>query len=187
MKKPVVFLDFQGTLGGEGIDDIRSFEFYPFSIEAIKLLNTNDILAIGITNQSHISKGEFTMEEFENKLQRLKEELEKHNAHFDAVYCCPHMSKDKCNCKKPLTGMIDKAKDEFEIDMQKAYVVGDMGMTDMVLAKNINAKGILVLTGVGKGSLNEYRDTWKDVEADYIAQNVLDAVRWIINDLYLTK
>ncbi|MBZ4666268.1 MAG: hypothetical protein JG770_1521, partial [Mahella sp.] len=46
MKKPVVFLDFQGTLGGEGIDDIRSFEFYPFSIEAIKLLNTNDILAI---------------------------------------------------------------------------------------------------------------------------------------------
>jgi D-glycero-D-manno-heptose 1,7-bisphosphate phosphatase len=149
------------------------------------LLNTNYILVIGLTNQSHISKGELTMEEFEDGLQYLNEELTNHNAHFDAVYCCPHMNKDKCNCKKPLTGMVDKAKDEFEIDMQKAYVVGDMGMSDMVLARNINAKGILVLTGVGKGSLNEFRDTWKDIEADYIAENVLDAVNWIINDLYL--
>ncbi|MEG2289368.1 MAG: HAD-IIIA family hydrolase [Clostridium sp.] len=187
MKKSVVFLDFQGTLGGEGIDDIRSFKFYPFSIEAIKLLNTNNILVIGITNQSHISKGELTMEEFESKLQCLKEELESYNAHFDAVYCCPHVRTDKCNCKKPLIGMIDKAKDEFEINMQKAYVVGDMGMTDMALARNINAKGILVLTGVGKGSLNEFRDTWKCVEADYIAENVLDSVMWIINDLDLVK
>ena len=68
MKKPAVFLDFQGTLGGEGTDDIRSFEFYPFSVDAIKLLNDNEILAIGITNQSNISKGEFTLEEFDNKL-----------------------------------------------------------------------------------------------------------------------
>ncbi|HOJ10773.1 MAG TPA: HAD hydrolase-like protein [Clostridiales bacterium] len=67
--------------------------------------------------------------------------------------------------------------------MQKAYVVGDIGMTDMVLARNINAKGILVLTGVGKGSLNEFRDTWKHIEDDYIAENVLDAVKWIMNDL----
>ncbi len=52
MKKPVAFLDLQGTLGGEGPDDIRTFEFYPFSIEAIKVLNESDILVIGITNQS---------------------------------------------------------------------------------------------------------------------------------------
>jgi histidinol-phosphate phosphatase family protein len=183
MKKPVAFLDFQGTLGGEGTDDIKSFEFYPFAIEAMQILNANDILVIGITNQSHISKGELTMEEYEIKLQRLKVELASHNAHFDAVYCCPHMREDKCICKKPLTGMIDKAKKEFEIDMKKAYVVGDMGMTDIVLARNINAKGILVLTGVGKGSLNEFRYTWENIEADYIAENVLDAVKWIMSDL----
>lgn len=56
-------------------------------------------------------------------------------------------------------------------------------MTDMVLAKNIGAKGILVLTGVGKGSRNEYRHTWKDVEASFIADNILEAVKWIINDI----
>jgi phosphoglycolate phosphatase-like HAD superfamily hydrolase len=59
-----------------------------------------------------------------------------------------------------------------------------MGMADMALAKNINAKGILVLTGVGKGSLNEYRYTWKDVEADYVASDVLEAVKWILGTLF---
>lgn len=187
MKKPVAFIDFQGTLGGGGIDDIKSFDFYPFAIESILMLNKNGILTIGITNQSHISRGELTMEEYHVKLQLLKNELSFHNAHFDAVYCCPHTNKDNCNCRKPLTGMIEKAKEEFNIDMQKAYVVGDMGMTDMVLAKKINAKGILVLTGVGIGSLNEFRYTWQNIDANFIAENVLEAVKWIMNDLSLIE
>ncbi|NLH30880.1 MAG: HAD-IIIA family hydrolase [Firmicutes bacterium] len=179
-----MFLDFHGTLGSQGLDDIRTFAFYPFSIEAIRLLNANDVLAIGITNQSHIAKGEFTMEEFEQKLQQLQQELENHNTHLDAVYCCPHGREDNCKCKEPLTGMIDQARTEFDIDMLRAYGVGDMGMADMALAKNINAKGSLVLTGVGKGSLNEYRYTWKDVEADYVASDVLKAVKWILGTLF---
>ena len=84
-----VFLDFQGTLGGDGIDDIMSLDFYPFAIEAIKKLNDNGILAIGITNQSHIAKGKLTWKEYEKKLQQLKNELSDNNAYFDAVYCCP--------------------------------------------------------------------------------------------------
>ena len=182
MGKIAVFVDFQGTLGGDGVDDIRSLEFYPFSVEAIKLLNNNDILVIGITNQSHISKGELSMEEYLKKLEELKDELGVHNAYFDEVYCCPHTKKDNCKCKKPLTGMIDMAKNDFSIDISKSYVIGDMGMSDLVLAKNIGAKGILVLTGVGRGSLDEFRHTWKDVVANYIAENILEAVKWILKD-----
>jgi Histidinol phosphatase and related phosphatases len=75
MRRVAAFIDFQGTLGGDGIDDILSLEFYPFSIEAIKLLNDHGILAIGITNQSHISKGELTMDDYLLKLRQLKNEL----------------------------------------------------------------------------------------------------------------
>ena len=182
MGKIAAFLDFQGTLGGSGIDDIRTFTFYPFSIESIKILNKNNILAIGITNQSRIAKGELTMEDYSKHLERIKNELKYNNAHFDAVYCCPHSREDKCACKKPATGMIDAAKAEFEIDHNRMYVIGDMGMNDMVLAKNINAKGILVLTGTGRGSLNEYRYTWQDIEPDFIAENVLEAVNYILSD-----
>lgn len=179
MSRRAVFLDFQGTLGGEGLDDIRALVFYPFTIEALKILNSIGILVIGITNQSHISKGVFTWGEYEAALRLLEKELSENNAHFDAVYCCPHEDKDNCGCKKPKKGMIESAMDDFDIDIEHSFVVGDMGMTDMVLARNVGAKAILVLTGVGKGSLNEYRHTWQNIDPDYIANNVLDAAHYI--------
>ena len=105
-----------------------------------------------------------TWDEYNEKLNSLKDELSQFNAYFDAVYCCAHTSSDNCNCRKPLTGIIDSACKDFEIDVKGSYVIGDMGMSDMILAKNIGTKSILVLTGVGKGSFNEYRHTWKAVE-----------------------
>lgn len=179
--KPTVFIDMQGTLGGTGIDDIMNFNFYPFAIDAIKLLNENDILAIVITNQSNISRGYLSPKEYEDKIYALKTELTKQGGHVDAIYCCPHIKEDNCNCKKPLTGLVDEAVKDFNINLKNSFVIGDMGMTDIVLSKKIGAKGILVLTGVGKGSLTEYRHTWSDYEADYIAENVLEAVNWILN------
>lgn len=180
--KIAAFIDFQGTLGGGGIDDIKSLDFYPFSIPALKRLNEIGILTIGITNQSHIAKGELTWKQYHEKLDELKKEMARHEAYFDAVYCCPHTELDNCTCRKPLTGMIDEACKEFDIDVKGSYVIGDMGMSDMMLASNIGAKGILVLTGVGKGSLNEFRHTWKDVEPYFVAQNILDAVERIAGE-----
>lgn len=177
------FIDFQGTLGGSGTDDIKSLDFYPFSISAIKTLNTSNVLVIGITNQSNISKGKLTWTDYYEKLTLLKSQMAEQGAHFDAVYCCPHTNSDKCKCKKPLMGLIGKACNDFNIDVINSYVIGDMGMSDMLLAKNIGAKGILVLTGVGIGSLNEYRHTWADYEAYYVANNVLEAADKIIKDI----
>lgn len=180
MQKSAVFLDFQGTIGRETLDDIRFLTFFPFSIEAIKLFNDHGILVIGITNQSHISKGELSWEAYDEHLNRLKKELAEHGAWFDQVYCCPHRDQDNCTCKKPLPGMVEMAKREFSIDIARSYVIGDMGMTDMALASRIGAKGILVLTGGGKGSLAEYRHTWAGIEASHIAENLLEAAKWIV-------
>ena len=180
--KKAAFIDFQGTLGGAGMDDIKSFEFYPFSIAAIRKLNEHGILVIGVTNQSNISRGKLTWDEYLEKLNLLKNELTEHGAYFDAVYCCPHTRMDNCTCKKPLTGMVDEACRAFDIALENSYVIGDMGMNDMVLAKNIGAKGILVLTGVGKGSMNELRHTWKDFEPYYVADTILEAVEKIVDD-----
>ena len=101
-----VFIDLQGTLGGDSHGDIRSLDFYPFAIEALKRLNDAGILVIGITNQSRISGGALTLAEYEDKLQQLKDELSRNNARFDAVYCCPHQRYENCLCKKPKIGMI---------------------------------------------------------------------------------
>jgi len=176
------FIDLQGTLGGDPLGHVGDFEFYPFSVETIKLLNKNGILAIVLTNQSRIAKGEITMEEYDQKIMHIKGYLKKQGAYIDQVYCCPHSREDKCECKKPLSGMAKVAEREFNIDLQKSYVIGDMGMSDMLLANAIGAKGVLVLTGVGQGSLNEFRHTWKDVEPAHVADNVLEAVKWIIDE-----
>jgi histidinol-phosphate phosphatase family protein len=183
MSKIAAFIDFQGTLGGSGLDNANTLEFYPFSIEAIKKLNDSGVLVIGTTNQSGIEKGEFTWEEYLEAEDRLKAELAAHGAFFDAVYCCPHRYVE-CSCKKPKRGMVDMALKEFDIDLRNSFVVGDMGMSDMVLAKNIGSKAVLVLTGVGVGSLNEFRDTWKDVEPDHIAENVAGAADYIISTIH---
>ncbi len=184
MSKPAVYLDFQGTLGGSGTDDIRTFSFYPFSIKAIRLLNDHDVLAIGTTNQSHIAKGELTLEQYDEKLRLIREELAACGARLDAVYMCPHSRKDRCACKKPATGMVEQARRDFDIDRSWEYVVGDMGMNDMLLAANIGAKGVLVLSGAGQGSLGAYRHTWSGVDAHHIAENALEAVRWILKDIF---
>lgn len=187
MKRIAAFIDFQGTIGGEGTDDIRSLILYDFSAEAIKMLNDKHILTIGITNQSHISKGKLSMDDYTYQLERISSELAKRKARFDDVFCCPHSHKDNCSCKKPLPGMVNMAKDKYDISVNKSYVIGDMGKSDMVLAKNVGAKGVLVLTGVGKDSLGEYRHTWAGVEADHIADNLLEAVKWIIADYNYAK
>ena len=178
--KKAVFIDMQGTLGGNGIDDISNFEFYPFSIDAIKELNKRGILAIVTTNQSHISRGYISQKDFDEKIGILHKKLAENGAYLDDVYCCPHVKEDNCTCKKPLTGLIEKATKDHNIDLDNSFVVGDMGMSDIVLARNIGAKGILVLTGAGKGSISEFRHTWSNYEADYIAENVFEAVKWIL-------
>lgn len=175
-----VFLDLQGTLGGDGLADIMDFRFFPCSIEAIRLLNKHNILAIVVTNQSHISRGYLTISDFNDRVEDLKRELSKEEAHLDAIYCCPHGGEDICACKKPLSGMLVQAKKELNISLEDSYVIGDMGMSDIVMAKAVGAKGILVLTGVGEGSLTTFKHTWADIDADFVAENVLEAVKWII-------
>lgn len=129
-----------------------------------------------------LSRGYISQKDFDNKMDMLNIVLLKQDAYLDDVYCCPHTRKDQCNCKKPLTGLVERAMKEHNIDLKHSFVIGDMGMSDIVLASNIGAKGILVLTGAGKGSLTEFRDTWANYGADYIADDVLEAVNWILDN-----
>lgn len=169
-----VFIDLQGTLGGEGLLDISSFSFYSFSKEAIELFKEKGYKVFVITNQSRIRRGYITIEEYYQHEQRLFNEID-----IDGIECCPHIKEDNCNCKKPKTGMIDAILKNHSIDIENSYVIGDMGLSDMLLANNINSKSILVLTGVGVGSMNEYRHTWDQMEPTYVCDNILEAAKII--------
>lgn len=183
--RPAVFFDLHGTLGtarGDPYGDFPEFTWYANAAEAVRLVNQAGLRAIAITNQGPIAHGRFTLDDFWKRMAELEAELREAGANLDAVYCCPHSRADGCPCCKPRTALADEACRKFQIEPELSYVVGDRGDFDMLLASAIGARGVLVRTGEGEGSLGQFRETWADVEPAHVAEDVLEAVRWILAD-----
>ena len=187
-KQRAIFIDRDGTINvSKGfISKADDLELIPGSIEAIKAINKSGALAIVITNQPVIARGECSFEELHNIHNKLKTLLGEKGAFVDDIFYCPHHPdkgfegevpelKFDCECRKPKTGMIDRAVKEYNIDLSKSYMVGDSTM-DLETARNAGIKSVLVNTGFA-GNDGKY-DRSCDIEAD----NLFDAVEKIIKD-----
>ena len=187
-KQRAIFLDRDGTMNvSKGfISKADDFELIPGTIEAIKAINKSGALAIVITNQPVIARGECSFEELHNIHNKLKTLLGEKGAFVDDIFYCPHHPdkgfegevpelKFDCECRKPKTGMIDEAVKKYNIDLSKSYMVGDSTM-DLETARNAGIKSVLVNTGFA-GNDGKY-DRSCDIEAD----NLFDAVEKIIKD-----
>ncbi|RAV05531.1 HAD-IIIA family hydrolase [Paenibacillus sp. YN15] len=165
-----VFVDRDGTIGGTGhFIHPRDFVLFPMAQEAIHLLKSNGIRVFAFTNQYRISRGQATVQEFEDQFTHFG---------FDESYICPH--EEECNCRKPKPGMLLEAARQHSLDLRKCVVIGDVGDTDMLAAHAVGAIKILVRTGWGEGSLTTFREKWSETEPDYIAADILEAVHWIL-------
>lgn len=164
-----VFMDRDGTMGGgEDVTYPDKFILYPFTKEAIKILKSNGIKLFAFSNQPGISCGE-AKEDFIFELEGFG---------FEKAYICPHTDEYKCKCRKPEIGLLLKAKEEYNLDLSKCVVIGDR-WSDMMAGDRAGMKKVLVLTGVGKDALNKDRHRWENIEPDFIADNVLEAAKWI--------
>lgn len=137
-KQKCVFLDRDGTLNKYVgfLRDIDQLELLPGAAEAVRRINASGYLAIVITNQPVIARGEVKvpqLQEIHNKLETL---LGREGAYLDAIYYCPHHPhkgyegeihelKFDCDCRKPKPGMLLKAAEDFHIDLSASYMVGD--------------------------------------------------------------
>jgi D-glycero-D-manno-heptose 1,7-bisphosphate phosphatase len=184
-----VFLDRDGTISEEVgyINHFDRFRLYPCAVEAIKKLNDAGWLAILATNQSGIARGYFPEALMHQIHDNLQSELANFGARLDAIYYCPHLAggtiaeySKPCDCRKPRIGMLSKAAGDFQLDLHTCFVIGDRYL-DMETAHNAGAKGVLVLTGYGKGEHLYLAHTWPRQPA-YIAQDVSAAVDWILQN-----
>ena len=188
-RQRAIFLDRDGTMNvSKGfISNADGLELIPGTIEAVKAINKSGALAIVITNQPVIARGECSFEELHNIHNKLKTLLGEKGAFVDDIFYCPHHPdkgfegevpelKFDCECRKPKTGMIDEAVKKYNIDLSKSYMVGDSTM-DLELARNAGVKSVLVDTGFA-GNDGKY-DRGCDIEAKYL----LDAVEKIIKDM----
>lgn len=137
-KQKAIFLDRDGTIN-KYVGFLRKpeeFELLSDAAEAIKLVNNSGYLAIVVTNQPVIARGDVTwigLEEIHNKMET---ELGKYGAYVDAIYFCPHHPhkgfegeveklKIDCDCRKPRPGMLLKAAEDYNIDLSQSYMIGD--------------------------------------------------------------
>ncbi len=193
-KNTAVFFDRDGTISEEVgyVNHINRFKLLPKSAQAIRMLNKHNILTIVVTNQSGVARGYFEEDLVKKVHNKMKKLLKKEDAHIDAIYYCPHHPtlgplkyRKKCDCRKPKTGMLKKAKSDFNIELKKSYMVGDR-MKDVIFGHKAGMKSILVLTGYGLGEYEHQRKSWTE-QPEYIAKDLLDAIKWIIKDLKHNK
>ncbi|MBX9689887.1 MAG: HAD family hydrolase [Candidatus Obscuribacterales bacterium] len=188
--RPVVFLDRDGTLNEEigYIHDVSMLNLISGAAESVAKLNQANIATVLVSNQTGAARGFYGEEHIGKLNDRLVSLLEARGAHLDAIYYCPHLETGKvpalsikCDCRKPEPGLVKRAYADIPgLDRSRSYVVGDKA-SDIELAKNCGAKAILVKTGYGQ-AVTDGRYQWK-VEPDYTANNIIDAVNWILKDL----
>ncbi|MEF2965843.1 HAD-IIIA family hydrolase [Paenibacillus sp. M1] len=167
-----VFIDRDGTIGGTGrFLHPRDFVLFPGAQESINSLKRAGLKVFAFTNQNRISRGAATVEEFISQFNTYG---------FDDSFICPHGKYEGCNCRKPKPGMLFAAAEKYGLDLSRCVVIGDVGDTDMLAAHFAGAKKVLVRTGWGEGSLSVDRDKWKEVEPDFIASDINEAVKWVL-------
>jgi len=154
------------------------FRMFPCAPAAIRRLNDAKLPVIVITNQSGIGRGYFPQSLVHTVHELMEQQLASAGAHVDGMYFCPHTSADKCDCRKPRPGLLERAAEEHDLDLRQSFVVGDR-YGDVELARIVAARSILVRTGYGEGEIQWHAAEWP-APPDFIADDLAGAVGWIL-------
>lgn len=188
--RPAVFLDRDGTINEQMgyINHISRFILLPRAAAAIRRLNQAGVPVVVVTNQSGLARGYFPESLLTEVHAKMTRQLAEEKAHVDGIYICPHHPEAKeerfraaCDCRKPKTGLFTQAARELDIDLKASYVVGDR-WSDLKAAAAVEATGVLVLSGYGRGDY-EYIGPKQAVQPRHVAEDLYDAVEWILADL----
>lgn len=155
-QQKAIFLDRDGTINKYVgfLRDIDEFELLPGLAEAVETINASGYLAIVVTNQPVIARGEVTYEQLQEIHNKMETILGMQGAYLDAIYFCPHHPhkgyegevaelKIECECRKPKPGMLLKAAEDFNIDLSQSWMIGD-GENDIKAGEAAGCKTALI-------------------------------------------
>ena len=183
---PAVFVDRDGTM----VHDVgylsrrEDLRWYPWTVDAIRLLNRAGYLVCVTSNQGGIGLG-FCTEDFVQATHReMAETVAAAGGRVDAWYYCPHHPRAvvdalraDCACRKPKPGMIERARAEFAIDIGRSFVIGDK-LADVGLGQQAGATSVLVRTGHGERELARQKGQMPG--AALVADTLMEAASWIL-------
>jgi D-glycero-D-manno-heptose 1,7-bisphosphate phosphatase len=177
----VVFLDRDGTINHDSPDYIKNrseFKIIPGCIEAIRLLTLSGFTSIVITNQSALARKLISAGELDHIHAFMKAAITSGGGKITDIFFCPHLPNEGCNCRKPATGLLLQAQLKYNIDLPGSIMVGDSAK-DIECARNAGC-GKAVLVKTGKDDAVEDMLNAKQIDADYIAKDLLEAANWIL-------
>lgn len=183
-KQKAIFLDRDGTINKYVgfLTDASQFQLTAGAENAIVKINKSEYLAIVVSNQPVIARGECTFEEQENIMNKMETLLGKSGAFLDAIYYCPHHPhggyegevkelKIQCDCRKPSIGLLKRAADDFNLDLSKCFIIGDSNV-DIQTGQNAGIPAVRV-----KSELQEQNALC----GEFCAENLEEAVDYVLS------
>ncbi len=171
MLNKTLFIDRDGIIN---IDHgytykIESFEFMPGIFDLLSFFQLQGYQIFIVTNQSGIGRGYYTLDDFEKLTAWMLKEFSKRGILIKKVFYCPHKPEDQCSCRKPKIGMIEDALEEFSIDLDHSWMIGDK-QSDIDLANNAKIADSIA---IGDHSIQNATLKFKTVQAcvDHLQEN----------------
>lgn len=185
MSRPAVLIDRDGTLIEEAghVRRLDGLRFFPWSLEAVRLLNRAGFAIVVVTNQAGVARGYFGEAFVRQAHAHLDARIAEAGGVVRGYYYCPHHPdatvpeyRQACECRKPAPGMLLRAAREHDLDLARSFAIGDR-WHDVEAAARAGVTGLLVRTGHGETELAAPRP---GVTAAHIFDNLIDATTWIL-------
>jgi D-glycero-D-manno-heptose 1,7-bisphosphate phosphatase len=168
-----IFLDRDGVINKEVnyLHKIEEFEFIDGVFEACKYFNSIEYEIIVVTNQSGISRGFYSENDYISLTNWIRAQFKKNEVELLDILHCPHNSQSNCGCRKPMPGMFLKAKNKYDIDMTNSWAIGDKEVDIVAANKSGISNTVLVRSG---HKINE-----TDSNAKYILDSIFQSINII--------
>jgi D-glycero-D-manno-heptose 1,7-bisphosphate phosphatase len=173
--RPAVFLDRDGTMIHEAgyLGRIEDLRWFPWTVDAIRLLNRAGFLVFVVSNQGGVARGKYKESDVEKVHQRIAGLMSQaaNGARIEAL-------RVDCDCRKPKPGLVRQAAAAFDIDLARSFVVGDK-LSDVDLARGVGARGVLVRTGYGDDVVQAHAGVVPG--AAHVAADLMAATAWLLD------
>lgn len=176
----VVFIDRDGVINTDlwkYVEHWGEFKFEKSAVSALKKLTENGFDIFIISNQAGVGDGIFTADQLWDVHEKMIKHLEVEGVKIKGAQYCLHSKHGNCDCRKPKTGLLEKAVEGISFDRAKTYFVGDK-LSDIESGKNFKVKTILVRTGYGKETETKLT---RELRPDYTVDDLGAAVPIILN------
>jgi len=182
--RPGVFLDRDGTIIRHipYLSDPKKIRLLPGAAAAIKRLNEAGLPVVVVSNQSGVARGMMTEADVLAVNREMEKRLAKRGARLDRIEYCPHYPKGKvpryaiaCSCRKPASGMLQRAAKALGIDLARSVIIGD-NRSDIEAGWGVGASPVLLLSGHGKATRKALRQA--GLAPDYTTSSLAKAAVW---------